>query len=793
MSYHFKLAIRNLLKQKTGSLINIIGLSVSLSACLIIVLFVQQEFSFDKFNKNYHQIYRLLDVDNTDRSPDHPIVFNKILEDNLPELQQGTMLYYYNKSTDFFRYNHKDFIFRDLVFTTQKIFEIFSVEFIKGTALNALNAPNKIVLSESTAIKMFGDKNPIGEFIKYGNNFDFEISGVIKDLPISSHFQIDLLASLQSQKSINSNMMESWNNSSTSFYYLLPSNTNITSLEEKITKLYEKNRPNKRSKSTYQLQTLSKIHLHSSDTTWDSAIKGDIQVVVAFILIALLIFCIACFNYINLSIALSGKRIYYTAIQKTMGADDKTIFTSTFIENLLLISICTVSAVLISNLFIPGFNAIMGTELVISFTNWLLNMVLLGVTVLIVFLSSVYQSWHRVRVNPITILSRNCKNLLGANNYFFSIFSQSLTIIQLIISIFLVIGVITIYKQTILVMDKKLGFNKSQLIVIKNPWDENVHKRYALFKDQINKITGVKGISASWNVPGEYINNYSSVNVIGNENKVNFGQLPIDFDFLNVLEAKFLHGRAFDPSLTSDSSKAIINKIGMDLLGLSNPIGQQVKNKFNGDKTYEIVGVVDNIQYRSLREKSKPTIYYLSRFGLNKILVRLHPNDISKTIKLIEKIWYTLESKYPFEYEFIDQKIQANYKKEIRTRAVLLIMSFFAISIAMLGIFGLAVFITHNRIKEIGIRKVNGAKTHEIIAMLNKGFAKWVAIAFVIACPIAWYAMHKWLENFACKTELSWWIFALAGLIAMGIALLTVSIQSWRAATRNPVESLRYE
>jgi putative ABC transport system permease protein len=796
MIYHIKLAIRNILKQKTGSLINVFGLSVSLAACLIIVLFVQQELNFDRFNKNYTNIYRLLEVDKDGRSPDHPVVFNKVLEDNMPELKNGTMLFYYNKTTEFFRYDNIDFLFNNVVFTTQSFFDIFSIEFTKGNQKNALDASNKAVITETTAEKMFGSTDPIGKIIKYSNNYDFEITGVIKDLPKNSHFQVDLLVSLESQKKINSYMMESWNNSSTSFYYLLPQNADIQGLGVKITELYKKTRPENTVEGTYQLQPLSKVHLYSSDTIWDSAIKGDIQVVVAFVLIAILILIIACFNFINLSMALSGKRNFYSGIQKTMGADAKTILMSTFIENLLLVLFCALCAVYISLFFIPGFNKIMGTNLDFSFSN---PTVLSALTVLIVFtvlLSSLFQSWCHTRINPVELLSGKGRNLLTNNKRPFPIFSQSLSIVQLIISITLVICVITIFKQTSLLLDGKLGFNKSNLIVIKNPWDENVHKRYKLIKEQLVGLSGVNGVSASWNVPGEYINNYSGVELIGNSklSRTNFGQLPVDANFLDVLEAKFLFGRNFNSISGTDSNKVIINKMGMEILGLDNPIGQHVKNYFTDPgKSYEIIGVINDIQYNTLKEKGKPAIYYLSQFGLNKVLVRLNPGNIPQSIKNIQKVWKDIESGYPFEYEYIDYKIQTNYEKEIRTRTMLFIMAFLAIAISMLGVFGLVVFITRNRIKEIGIRKINGASISEVMTLLNKDLIKWVVIAFIIACPVSWFAMHKWLQNFAYKTDLSWWIFALAGILVLSITLLTVSWQSWRAATRNPVEALRYE
>ncbi len=280
-----------MLKQKTGSLINIIGLSISLSACLVIVLFVEHELSFDKHNENYENIYRLLDVANSDGCPSQPVVFKQVLEDNIAELNKGAMLFY-GSSNEFFRYNNENFIFQDLVFTTPSFFDIFSFEFVRGTPESALDAPNKIVISESTAKKMFGDKNPLGEIINYKSKLDYEISGVIKDLPKTAHFQVDLMASMESRKRLNAFMMKSWDVTSTSFYYLLRPNDDLPVIEEKISKLYTEYSKKNLRDAKFKLQPLSQIHLFSSNTTWDRAERGDVQVVLAFVLVALFIFCI---------------------------------------------------------------------------------------------------------------------------------------------------------------------------------------------------------------------------------------------------------------------------------------------------------------------------------------------------------------------------------------------------------------------------------------------------------------------------------------------------------------------
>ena len=576
--------------------------------------------------------------------------------------------------------------------------------------------------------KMFGEVNPVGKVIRYSNELDFEITGVIKDLPKTSHFQADMLLTLESQSSINSYLMESWNNSSSSFYYLLPENANIPFLEQKVAEVYDKAKPGDFRSGKFEFQPLSKIHLYSSDTTWDSAIKGDIQIVMAFALIAILILFIASFNHINLSVALAGKRNFYTGIQKTMGANRNNILTSILAENSLLILICIICAVFITSLFIPVFNRIMGVYLTVSFFNPVFVLSLAGLTSFTIFFISFYQAWHRDRINPVSILSGKGNGLFAGGNRSGSVFSQVITIVQLTVSIVLVVVVFTIYKQTSLLTEQKLGFNKSQLVNINNPWDEKVHSRFSLLKDKLDAMPEIKGVSASWNVPGEYVNNYSNVKVLGENTQnegVNFAQLPVDVNFFTVLESKFLYGRNFDPELSSDSNKVIINKTGMDVLGLSDPVGQKVCNYFLGDNnSFEIIGVIDDMQYRSLKERGKPAIYYMSQWGLNNMVVRLSPGDITKSLKKIETYWKSVEPDYPFEYEFIDQKIQDNYEKELRSKTLLSVMAFLAIAISMLGILGLGTSIAQNRTKEIGIRKVNGAKIFENSDYAQQRFCK---------------------------------------------------------------------
>ncbi|GEM_PF-724011 len=798
MKHSFKLALRNLVRQRTGSVINISGLSISLAACLIILLFIQNEISFDKQNKHYGEIYRLLKCAEGQRMPNHPMVFFKALQDNIPELQNGTTIQIRGGSSEFIKLDNHNFFFDGIVFTTPDFFRVFTASFIQGDPVYALSAPAKVVLTESSALRMFGSTNPVGQSIRFRNKYDLEVTGVIKDIPKTSHFIVDMLVSAETLKGIDKFLTESWNNSSTSFYFVLPPSTDCHQLEQKIKTQFMAANGIKKMKTIYQLQPLSEIHLYSADTLWDIAIRGDIRVVKSFAIIAFFILCIACFNYINLSLALSGKSDFITVIQKTMGAGKRDIFTATITESLLLIVICSSLAILITFLFLPYFNQIMGTSLQISFSPGRVFLTLASLSGFAVLIPSLFQSWFRIHVNPSMILAGNRNKFSSKMNKGYSWISKSMLILQLTISIGLIASVIIVFRQTSLLIDQRLGFNKNRLLEMALPDDESTAGKYRLLKDKYSGLPEVGGFGASWNTPAENINNYGPLEVYGADGqltRVNFGQVPVDGGYLPTIEPRFIYGKGFDPSLRSDSSKIIINRAGMDALGIKNPVGKKVKNFFTGDpgKTYEIAGVVENIQYESFHEAPQPACFFLSSWNLSSIILRLNPGDVPQTLKKLERIWNSIEPGVPFQYRFINDKLLSNYKKEIRMKNVLTAMTLIAIFISMLGVFGLGLFISRSRTKEIGIRKVNGATVFKIMVILNKDFLKWVALAFVIATPLTFFAMKKWLENFTCKTGLGWWIFALSGLLIMLISLFTLSWQSYRVAISDPVESLKYE
>ena len=798
MSLYFKLAIRNLLRQRTGSLINILGLSVSLAAFLVIVLFIRNEIAFDRHHANYSRIYRLLKCYDGERMPNQPMVFFQALQDKVPGLQQGTTVYSYGGESEFVQRGRDVFFSGGIVFTNPGFFRVFTAGWLQGNPQQALSAANQVILTESMAHRIFGKSNPIGQIIRYRNKYNLEVTGVIRDFPPTSHFRVEMLVSSATLKEVSRFMTESWNNSSTSFYYVLPPSVDRSRLEQQIRSRYMAEMGVTKMEMTFQLQPLPEIHLYSADTRWDMSVRGDIRVVKAFAIIAFFILCIACFNYVNLSLALSGRSNRFTGIQKTMGAGRRNIVASTLTESLLLVAICTLLAVLITLFALPLFNRMMETSLRISDLKGGILPALALPAAFAVIVPSVIQSWFRVKVNPAVMLTGNLQLWHAAAGRGYSRISRILTVLQLAVSIALVSGVMVVSRQTSLMLDRQLGFNKSRLLEIRLPWDDHTSRNYGLLKEQFTHLPEVKDFGASWNSPAENINNYGSLEFTGKDgalHQVSFGQLPVDEGYLRVLEARFLSGRNMDPRVRADSTRMLINRAGMEALGMGNPVGLKVKNRFLGPEvpSWEIAGVIDNIQYASLQEAAQPVCFYLCRTELPVLILRMAPGDLAPALKKLERIWTKVLPDEPFQYSFFEDKLESNYKKDIRTKQVLTTMAGIAVFISMLGVFGLGSFLALRRRKEIGIRKVNGAGILSILVLLNRGFVAWVLAALVIATPLSYLALSKWLESFAYRVDLSGWIFLLSGLLVLFISLFTLSFQSFRVAVANPVESIKYE
>lgn len=793
---NLKIIFRHLISQRLSTSFVLISFSIAFCCSILVYLFVTDEFAFDKYNTNSSHIYRLniQSKDKSNISCSFPAVYyDKIA--NVPGVEKLARIQTF-LGERFISINRTIYTETSFLFADPEILDILKFDFVLGNPKDALAKPFNVIITQSMAKKYFGDENPLGKTINEDYH-DFTISGVVKDLPKQSHLTMNFLASVSSYNTINNNLMTKWYMSAFNYYLILPEKTDAKGIEAQLAKSFAEGNgiPTDKIEFEMRLEPLSDIHLKSTGTRWDNAIKGDIKVVYGFIVIALLILGIAIANYINVLTANYRRKSKETSIRRVNGASKYAIITDQVIETFILFSASLVLATLFAFMLLPVINNLSGKSLALHSTLFLPELVLLLSSTLI---SVIYPIAFMNSFKPSEALKNQGSILKPKIQQRQQWVRGSLVTFQLMIATILIISTIVVNKQLQLVLKTKVGFDKENTLIVNNPYTEGMDKRYDLFKEKLLSLPMVKSVGVTQNAPGGYINNFSSAWIPDQtDQKINIGQITVDHDFLHTVGAIFVDGRDFNINISADkNSGMVINQSAVQALKLDHPIGSKIvvqNNAYTPNNELEVIGVIEDMQYFTLRESAKPVMYYIRDWGKQEITIKLAKGDYSATLKQMKNLWKEIESVWPFSYQFMDERISANYKSEINMAKIVSSLSGIAIFLSILGILGMIIFTIQQRIKEIGIRKVNGAKVSEILAMLNMDFVKWVAIAFVIATPIAYYAMNKWLENFAYKTELSWWIFALSGMLALGIALLTVSWQSWKAATRNPVEALRYE
>ncbi|SFE43129.1 ABC transporter permease [Sunxiuqinia elliptica] len=796
--FKIRILIRNLIKDRLSTVFSVVSFSIAFCCAVLVYLLATDEMQFDKYNANFEQTYRL-NVRAIDGSNMVNCSFPGVYNDNLgsvtgiekyARLQLGT-------GERYISVNNEPFIETNILFGDPEILKILDFEFLVGDPEEALQAPLSMILSESIARKYFGDQDAMGRLIHLDNH-DFTITGIVKDLPEQSHFRMNMLASVSSYKVLNNNLLTKWYMTAFNYYFLIPGDGDFDGIENQLTELFAKGHKIADEDLKFQmyLEPLADIHLRSAGTLWDNAIKGDYKVVIGVVFIAFLIWTIATTNYINTLTANYRKKIKETGIRRVNGASRFILGVEQGFETLVLLIISLLLSLCITALVLPYVNIMTGKSMELGFslfgflTPLILVSALLSTAYPILFFNS-FKPSEAIKSQVGILKRKGIKQQQKVRGAF--------VVFQLGIATFLIVAVVVVSSQLQLVLETKTGFDKENVLVVTNPYSENMNQRYDRFKGEIEKLPLVDAVGVTQNAPAGYINNYSPVRLPGqdvSENQ-NIAQIVVDHDFLEAVGARFITGRNFDEKIELDKrDKIVINQSAVDLLRLENPVGEKLaglNNAFTPNGELEIIGVIEDMQYFTLKESAKPIMYYIRDWGHHNIVIRLHEGDYSQAVASMKSVWSQIAPEYPFSMQFMDARISSNYQAEINTAKTISVLSGIAILLSILGILGMIVFTIQHRTKEIGIRKVNGAKISEILALLNRDFVKWVAIAFVIACPIAYYAMSKWLENFAYKTSLSWWIFALAGVLALGIALLTVSWQSWRAATRNPVEALRYE
>ncbi|HTQ65367.1 MAG TPA: ABC transporter permease [Puia sp.] len=789
---YLRIAFRNLWKHRVFSFINILGLTVGMTAFFLIFSYVKFELSYDSFHSKADRIYRIVSDIKTPtetihaNGPSWAVVPH--LNEEFPEIETAARISFASllvrKGDIKFQEDHT--LFADSTF-----FKIFDFKLVRGNPQTALNEPFSIILSETASKKYFGDSNPIGQMVLLTDgNFNATITGIMKDIPENSQIKGDMLVSMSTvTKKFNPGLDDQWGNYGNRSYVLLKPGTNAKRLEAKFPAFLEKKNGTEMKQlqmfPTLFLEPLRDVYLRS---TRDQSKTGNINNVYIFSIIGAFILLIACFNFINLTTARATERAKEVGIRKVIGAAKAQLRKQFIGESVILCLIAYFLSVLLSALMLPLFNQLSGK--IIShniFTHpsylWMLFLTAIGIGIL----AGLYPAFILSSFQPVIVLKgRFATSTKGI------LLRKSLVIAQFTISIALIIGTIVVYNQMNYMRSQDLGFNKEQKLIIDTHGDD---AKDAL-KQAISTLPNVISTSLSGSVPGgDNPGAYSQIeNIKGEMQIANLDLYFVDYDYIPQYKMKILAGRSFSRDFASDTTHAmIVNEAAMKMFGYTSP-QQIIGKKFSQwGREGTIVGVVKDFHFRSLQEVIKPLSLRIEPRGCGLVSVGINSKNIPATIASIENKWKTLIPHRPFSYYFLDDFFDKQYRSEDRFGKLFLNFAILAIFISCLGLLGLASYSTMQRTKEIGIRKVMGASVPNILNLLSIDFLKLVAISFLIAAPIAWYFMHKWLEGFAYRTNLYWWIFALAAVLGLLITLITISFQAIRAAVANPVKSLRTE
>jgi putative ABC transport system permease protein len=792
---YIKTAFRTLTKNKGFTAINVLGLSVGLATCLLIVFYVVDELSYDKYNTKADRIYRITEIAKLNGNEAAYAGSEKPLMEaikSFPEIEN--MARFVPKETLFIssqkfyiRKGNNNLQERNVVYTESGIFDVFTLPVVSGKP--SLDEPRTAVITESTAKKYFNKTDVAGQILTINDTVQYKITGVIKDIPSQSHFNFDFFLSYSSLPEYRAG---GWGYGGMHQYVLLKPRANIKNIESRMQAIAYKNYPSSMHTNgnylKYDLTPLLDLHLHSPGQ-YELMEKGSIQYVYIFSLIAIFILLIACVNFMNLSTARSSNRAKEVGVRKVLGSARRYLIFQFLTESILITLVSTVISVALAWLLMPLFNQMAVKHL--SFTahsmTWLLPS-LLVIVLVIGFLAGSYPAFFLSAFNPIEVLKG--KLAAGFKGGFLRSF---LVVFQFSISIFLIIGTLVIYNQLNFINNKNLGFNRSQMLVIKNT--NVLGKQAKILKQEVKQMQGVLNVTMSSYLPTGEDRNMTGLFPslpIDIKQDVLAEFWPVDEDYMNTLGIKLIAGRNFSNQMSSDTAALIVNEAFVKRFGFKDPLNKTIYRDSYGVQAFHIVGVMKNFHFSSLKDVIKPIVLVYNE-DRGAISARVNTANLMALMSQIEKKWKNLSPHQQFNYSFMDEDFDATYRSEQRIGTIFISFSTLAILIACLGLFGLAAYAAEQRNKEIGIRKVLGASVTTIVSMLSMDFIKLVFIAILISSPIAWFIMNKWLQDFAYRVNLQWWILAIAGFIAILIAFFTISFQSIKAALANPVESLRSE
>ncbi|NII26895.1 FtsX-like permease family protein [Pseudoflavitalea sp. X16] len=784
---YFKTAWRNLFRNKAFSAINISGLALGMTCSLLILLWVQDERNVDGFHTNNKQLYQVYERQYANGTVDASYITQGLLAEELkkqvPEIQYASSLDWnmpytleagnkINKMEG--NYAGADF------------FSMFSYRLLQGTPQTALNSPEAIAISRNAAMYFFGSpEKAIGQTIRYENKTDLQVKAVFENMPTNSSVRFDFLRSWQAYVKEN-DWVNNWSNFNPSTFIQLRADANPVATASKIKDFIHRYIPaNGNVRYELGLQPYSEKYLHANFSNGQPA-GGRIEYVQLLTLVAVFILLIACINFMNLATARSAKRAKEVGVRKVVGAFRSTLIGQFIGEAMLVTAFAVIIAVVLTDMLLPAFNALTGKQLLLPLTQPVFWGALLALLIITSFVAGSYPALFLSSLNPIHVLKGSLKFSPGA-----AFFRKGLVVLQFALSTILMVGMIVIYRQMEYAQSKNLGYDRENLVYI--PLEGDLAKNYSVFKDEAGKLPGALNITKMRETPTVIAHHIGDVSWPGKDPNLvtSIADAIVGYDFVKTMNLELVEGHDFMKGVATDSTGFLLNEMAIQKMGLKDPVGQTITW---GERKGMIIGVLKDFHFNSMHQAIEPLVIRLrEEQPWGTILVRIKAGSTQQTLAGLEKLCHSLNPQFPFTYQFADLEYDKLYKSEQVISKLSNYFAFLAIFISCLGLFGLAAFTAEQRTKEIGVRKVLGASVPDIIVLLSVNFLKPVAIAILVAFPISRYLMNRWLQDFAYKVSIEWWIFALTGLLTIGIALLTVSFQSINAAFTNPVKSLRSE
>ena len=786
----FLIAVRNISRHKVFTFINVTGLAVGLAASLLILLWVQDEFSFEKFNQNAEKIYRVEEDQFYSGERYHvtvtPFPSGPVWKEKIPEIAEQTRIYPWMPRM-LFRHGDKVFFESSLIAADSSFLEMFTYPLLSGEKSTALNSPHSILLTEKLARKYFGETNPIGETLTLENKYEFKVTGILIELPKNSMFTFEGVLPFSFLKEIGATD-NSWGSNSIFTFVLLEKGSDINAVNKKLTDIVIEHEPQITTK--YLLFPLLDIHLHQQFGFKET--KGPVIIVSIFVMIAIFVLLIACINFINLSTAKASARGKEIGIKKVAGADQMTMIVQFMLESLLLVAAAMTLALVLTGLFLNVFNTVSGKNFNLNDliqVKFIISFIAVGLLAGLV--AGIYPALYLSSFKPVTVLKGD--NVSGRRN---GRLRQILVVIQFSLSMLIAIAAVFMYMQLRFMMDKDLGFNKNNLIAI--PMADNMKPKYYSLKKELQKETLIQGVTASWWSPVMIGSNSGGASWEGKdpEKNVLIGTNGIDYDYVNTMKMELVSGRDFSIDFPSDMARDttgnfLVNEEVVRIMGIGDPVGKSFRFMgLNG----RIVGVMKNFHFKGADQPIEPVAFALADTSyLRLILIRLTPGNIPASLRSVEKNWKEILPEYPLQYTFIDQDYENLFRSQMRFTGLLKYFTILAVIIACLGLYGLASYSAERRTNEVGIRKVMGASSFTVMYTLAREFLVFVFIAIMISVPVGWLIVDRLLQQFAYRIDMNPLVFVSISVGAILIAILTVSFQAYKATCINPAEALKVE